>query len=90
MTSPGYALVVVLALVALSSALAVVYVKYQSRAEFVALQSLQRERDRMEVEWGRLQLELSTLADPGRIERIARGRLGMRRPEPGEVGVLWP
>jgi len=84
------ALVSVLVLATVSSALAVVYVRYQGRTEFIQLQALQRERDRMDAEWGRLQLELSTLADPGRIERIARRRLGMHRPVPSEVEVLGP
>ncbi len=90
MSLPAIGLVVLLALATLSSALAVVYVRYQGRTEFITLQGLQHERDRMDAEWGRLQLELSTLADPGRIERIARRRLGMHRPDPVEVEVLVP
>ncbi len=74
----------------LVTALAVAYVKHLSRNEFIVLQGLQHERDRMDVEWGRLQLELSTLADPARIERVARERLQMRRPKPAEVHILWP
>ncbi len=81
---------VLLIVAVLMSALAVVYVKHLSRNEFIALQALRYERDRMNVEWGRLQLELSTLADPSRIERIARERLRMHRPKPAEVSVLWP
>ncbi len=62
------------------SALAVVYVKHRGRVLFVELQTLQRERDAMQVERGQLQLEESTWATHDRIERIARGRLGLVAP----------
>ncbi len=39
----------------------------------------------LEVEWGQLQLEQSTWAAHARIEKIARERLGMKVPAPGQV-----
>lgn len=72
------------------SALAVVYAKYQSRMLFVELQSLNKARDAMDVEWGQLQLEQSTWTDHGRIEGIARSRLGMLLPEPDQIVVVRP
>jgi len=81
--------VVLIALALMVSAMAVVYAKHRSRGLFIELQSLQRDRDRMEVEWGRLQLELATLANPGYVERIAREKRSMRVPDPGEVKILW-
>lgn len=80
-------LIVTLALAVFGSAVSVVYVKYVSRKFFVELQSLERERDIMNVEWGQLQLEQSTWATHDRIERIARSRLGLFTP-PAEAVVL--
>ncbi|MBT8121370.1 MAG: cell division protein FtsL [Gammaproteobacteria bacterium] len=72
---PGV-LIVLLALVVVSS-LGVVYSKHQSRKLFVELQALDEARDSMDIEWGQLQLEQSTLTMQGKIERAARERLGM-------------
>ena len=74
-------LVMVLALLVLTSSLGVVYAKHQSRKLFVELDTLQKQRDEMNVEWGRLQLELSTLATHSRIEETAKQRLKMVTPE---------
>lgn len=65
-------LVMILALLVLASSLGVVYAKHQSRKLFVELDTLKKERDEMNVEWGQLQLEQSTLATHGRIEHIAK------------------
>jgi cell division protein FtsL len=72
---PGV-LIVLLALVVVSS-LGVVYSKHQSRKLFVELQALDEARDSMDIEWGQLQLEQSTLTMQGKIESAARERLGM-------------
>lgn len=83
-------LILVLGLALLASAVAAVYAKYQSRTLFAQLQDLQRAQDEMDVEWGQLQLEQSTWAAHGRIEAIARQRLGMVLPEPQQVVVIRP
>jgi cell division protein FtsL len=67
----------VLLLVVVSTAVAVVYSKHQARKLFVELQSLGNERDDMDIEWGQLQLEQSTLTTHGQVERAAREQLGM-------------
>ena len=67
-----------LAVAVLVSALASVYAKHQSRKLFVELQSLVADRDRLEIDWSRLQIEQSTLANHARVESIARERLSMR------------
>ena len=72
---PVNALMLLLAVVV--SAVAVVYSKHSGRELFIELQGLVNERDSMDVEWGRLQLEQSTLTTQGRVEREARGQLGM-------------
>jgi cell division protein FtsL len=70
------------------SALGVVYSKHQTRRLFVDVQRLEAERDRMNVDWGRLQLEQSTLATQARIESIAHGKLAMNIPLQDSVVIL--
>ncbi len=72
----------------LSSAIALVYVQHRHRALYVELQSLQRERDALEVEWGKLQLEQSTWATHERIESLARKKLELRVPPLNETVLV--
>ncbi|MBW9264652.1 MAG: cell division protein FtsL [Candidatus Thiodiazotropha sp. (ex. Lucinisca nassula)] len=72
----------------LASAIAVVYSKYLSRKHFVVLQELQAEKERIGIEWGRLQLEESTLATHSEVEKRARDRLKMHLPQFNEVVVI--
>ena len=59
------------------TAIAIVYSKHSGRELFIELQALAYERDAMDVEWGQLQLEQSTLTTQGQVERDARDKLGM-------------
>ncbi|HEB99652.1 MAG TPA: cell division protein FtsL [Thiotrichales bacterium] len=79
-----------LLLAVLGSAIAVVYAKHRSRTLFIELQELRAERDRLDIEWGQLQLEQSTWANHGRIERLARERLGMSIPEHEDIVIVEP
>ena len=83
-------LVMILAMVVLASSLGVVYAKHQSRKLFVELDTLKKERDEMNVEWGRLQLEQSTLATHSRIERTAKKSLNMVTPEYEQILIIKP
>ena len=70
----------ILLVLAVLSALAVVHLQYQSR-KLVTLQEREQVHTRaLETEWTQLQLENSTWAAPGRVEKIARERLGMLTP----------
>ena len=52
---------------------------------------MEQERARqIEVEFGQLQLELSTWGTAPRIEKIAREKLKMRTPETDKVTTLTP
>ena len=73
-----------------ASALGLAYVKHQQRQITIQLTSLERSRADLDREWSRLQLEESAVATPGRIERTARERLGMRLPGEADVWVLRP
>ncbi len=70
------------------SALAVVITRYHSRVLFIELQQLQQQRDKLNENWGQLQLELSTLAQPQRIEIAAREKLVLRAPHREEIVIL--
>ena len=83
-------IIAVLIPVVLSSALGGVYAKHQSRKLFVQLNELQQQRDAMNVEWGQLQLELSTWATNGRIEQVARQRLRMTNVDFDQVVIVRP
>ncbi len=81
---------IALAVAVLASALAVVYSQHRSRALFIELQRLETTQAELDTEWGRLELEQSTWATQGRIERLAREKLNMRLPdfEQAEIVVL--
>lgn len=78
----------VLLLATLVSALAVVYSTHQSRRLFVELHTLQTERDSLNVDWGRLQLEQGTWATHGRVEQTAREQLEMSTPLTNSVVII--
>ena len=88
MSRTGHLLFVLLMAAVLASAIAVVYSKYLSRKHFVVLQELQAEKERIGIEWGRLQLEESTLATHSEVEKRARDRLKMHLPQFDEVVVI--
>lgn len=82
-------LVVLFLLVAdVATALLVVKARHENRTAFVEMQELQDERDALGIEWGRLQLEQSTWATHGRIERLASEKLDMVIPAEGDITVL--
>lgn len=84
------AIVAVLGVLVLTSGIAAVYAKHQSRKLFVELQALTAERDRLDLDWGRLELEASTQANHARVEQLARSELGMRLPDPREIQLVAP
>lgn len=74
----------------LVTAIGLVYSKHQTRKLFVEVQQLHKEVVSLNTEWGRLQLEQSAWSEHGRIERIARQRLGMVNPEADQVAFIKP
>jgi cell division protein FtsL len=83
-------LLVVLIAATMASALAVVYARHQHRQLFVQLSRLEKARDELDIEFGRLQLEQATWAESNRIDQVARDRLGMKFPEGAEIVVVRP
>ena len=62
---------IVLLFVLLGSAFTVIYNKYYSRLLFIEMGKQERALEQCAVEWGQMQLELTTLADQNRVEQIA-------------------
>ena len=74
----------------LASAIAVVFARHEHRQLFIALSKLEKARDELNIEFGRLQLEQATWAESNRIDQVARARLGMKFPETGDIVVVRP
>ena len=72
----------------LITALGVVWTRHESRVLFVQLTSLQNQRDDLNVEYGRLELEQATWAEPRRIDEEARTKLGMVAPAPADIQLV--
>ena len=80
----------VLWLAVLASAIAVVRARHEARTLFVQLEQVSAERDRLNIEWGQLQLEQSAWSNHGFVERVASDRLRMTLPRPDEVRIVAP
>ena len=80
----------VLVLANVASALAVVRARQEHREEFVVLTRLERARDELNIEFGRLQLEQATWAESNRVDQLARQRLGMVFPKAEDIVVVRP
>ena len=70
------------------SGLWLIRAEHDARQLFVELEELKREQDRLQVDWGRLQIEQSTMATHSRIESIARERLNLRVPTAEQVSIV--
>ncbi|QBB69561.1 cell division protein FtsL [Pseudolysobacter antarcticus] len=88
MRRAGLFALTVLLLAVIGSAIAVVFERQEGRLQFVELDRLQKERDEMNFEWGRLQIEQATWAENNRIEQIARSQLGMVSPSAAETVII--
>jgi len=91
MSSVGWRIAVaVLWAAVLGSSLGVIYAKHEARSRFNELQQLTKARDDLDIEWAQLQLEQSTWATHGRVERVARDELRMVIPQAGDLRVVEP
>jgi cell division protein FtsL len=77
-----------LAFAVVGSAVWVANTRHQARQLFVELEALNRERDRLQVDWGRLQLEQSAWAAHPRIESLASERLQLDLPDQRSVVMI--
>lgn len=81
------AFVTLLAAVTLT-ALSVVYTTFTGRHLLNELQDLEKQRNRLQVEWGQLLLEQSSLVSQGKVEDTAIAELGMEVPDMNKVVVF--
>ncbi|HOV97066.1 MAG TPA: cell division protein FtsL [Thermomonas sp.] len=81
-------LLAVLVLANVASALLIVRDRHEHRQAFVALTRLEKARDTLNIEFGRLQLEQATWAESGRVDQVARVQLGMVLPRTEDTVVL--
>ena len=71
----------ILLLIVVICALGAVTSQHRARKVFQALEGEQERVRKLDIEYGQLQLELSTWATHPRIEQIARGNLHMVTPD---------
>ena len=77
-----------LLLLLIACALGVVASQHKARKLFIELQEEKDKAQRMEVEWGQLQLEQSTWAMSARVEKIASAKLQMQLPQGAQIQFI--
>lgn len=93
MNIPTRMLIVILPavwLATLGSAAGAIYSKHRSRELFLELEKLNRQRDALEIEWGRLQLEQSAWSTHAFVESVATQKLRMTTPRPADIEIVAP
>ena len=80
--------VLLLAAAVTASGVWIVATEHRSRQLFIEAERLNREQDRLQIDWGRLQIEQSTWATHPRIESLARERLHLTVPRDDQLVVV--
>lgn len=88
MLRSGNGLNVLLLMALVICALSAVSSQHKARKLYVELQKEKENAQQMDIEWGQLQLELSTWAMPARVERIATQKLRMHLPEREQIRFI--
>ena len=83
-------LIALLSLATVAGAIGVVWARHVHRQAYISLSTLESERDELNIEFGRLQLEQATWSEANRIEQVAGTRLGMTVPADTDIVVLQP
>ncbi|WP_257263062.1 cell division protein FtsL [Endozoicomonas sp. ONNA2] len=86
----SYGAVLGLLLLVVLSGLSVGHVSYENRLLHNQIQQELENRNSAQVEWGKLLLEHSTLTAPGKIEQVAREKLGMDVPKNSQIEMVLP
>lgn len=73
-------LVILLALMLISSAFYKIYITHNTRLLVTQKEKLSQQQDNLSIEWQSLQLEEQTFAEDSRIRRIAKKKLLMVQP----------
>ena len=69
-------------------AVSVIENRYQARRLYTELQTLEKQRDELNLTWSRFRLEKSTILNHARIERQARDNLNMKMPDVADIKVI--
>jgi cell division protein FtsL len=77
-------------LAVLGSATQAIYARHLARELFVHLEKTNAERDALEMEWGRLQIEQSYWSSNAFVERVANAKLRMSLPQSRDVRIVRP
>jgi cell division protein FtsL len=88
MLRSGNGLNALLLLAVVICALSVVTSQHKARKLYIELQQEKEHAQKMDVEWGQLQLEQSTWATPSRVEKIAAQQLQMQAPKSGQIQFI--
>ncbi|WP_062150218.1 cell division protein FtsL [Beggiatoa leptomitoformis] len=72
------------------SSVQLIVMRYQTRMLFAELQRLEKQRDELDVHWGRLQIEQTTYEQHERIESLAREKLRMFAPTVKDTILVTP
>jgi cell division protein FtsL len=80
--------VLMLAACVVASGIWIVDVEHRSRQLFIKAESLNRELDELQIEWGQLQIEQSTYGTHSRVEALARQRLRLTEPSDNQLVVV--
>ena len=80
----------ILLLIVVVCALGVVTSQHRARKLFQDLEGEQERARQLDVEYGQLQLEMSTWATHPRVEKLARDRLHMMSPEAARAAAAKP
>ena len=83
-----YVILAVLVVANVATALLIVRDRHEHRQAFVELSRLEKARDALNIEFGRLQLEQATWAESNRVDQVARTRLGMVFPRTEDIVVV--
>lgn len=82
--------ILLLVFIVLVSAVSVVQTQHVSRKVFMEIEQLKKERDLLNEEWSRLQLEQSTWALDERVERMVKEEMDMHVPDNDSLVFLVP
>ncbi len=86
--SQRFALMLLIWVMVLASAIAVVYTRHQSRELFSELRGFEKKIDELNVDWSQLQLEYGTWSMDARVDDIARRDLKMFAPDFHDVRII--
>ena len=80
--------VVALAAAVVASGIWIVEIEHRSRQLFIETEAQNRELDRLQTDWGRLQIEQGMFATHSRIEALVRQRAGLTVPSGDQLVVV--